>query len=61
MKRDMVTAKDRHGNTALSYATKSDVVEIVRLVSKSMARYLPAPQVTKVDGPVSSRRRGASL
>lgn len=41
----MVTAKDVHGKTALTYAAESEVVEIVRVVSASMARYSSAAQV----------------
>lgn len=41
----MITGKDLHGMTALSYATNSGVMEIIKIVSASMSGYLPAAQV----------------
>eukprot|EP00904_Undaria_pinnatifida_P012811 jgi/Undpi1/8660/HiC_scaffold_25.g11125.m1 len=42
---DMITGKDLHGMTALSYATNSGVMEIIKIVSASMSGYLPAAQL----------------
>ncbi|CAN0400734.1 unnamed protein product, partial [Laminaria digitata] len=45
---DMVTAKDFHGYTALSYATNSGVMEIIKVVSASMRRFVPPSQMLDV-------------
>ena len=45
LKRNMVTAKDVHGMTALYYATKSGVLEVIQTVSATMTRYRPVSKV----------------
>lgn len=41
----MITAKNSQGMTALSYATRGANMEIVKMVSTSMVKYLSPSQV----------------
>ena len=44
---DMIMAKDVQGMTALSYATSSGSMEIIKIVAASMHRCIPAGQVRR--------------